>query len=131
MIFAAVQNLLKVTGDKNVKLSVCIRLKGLTENILIYCDRFQSEEDTRAVSKLANDYVNFCKECCLYASVSLATLSKLRLRLTSLDISKTYREQNSCNTMRNTIAACGHAFPSLPYCTFQNQVSMTPRSVMS
>ncbi|EIW58253.1 uncharacterized protein TRAVEDRAFT_123029 [Trametes versicolor FP-101664 SS1] len=55
VIFAAVQNLLKVTGDKKVKLS-----------------------DTRAVSKLANDYVNFCKECCLYASQNILRAEQLQ-----------------------------------------------------
>ena len=31
--------------------------------------RSQSENEMRVINKLANDYVNFCKECCMYASV--------------------------------------------------------------
>ncbi len=33
--------------------------------------RLQSEDDMQVVTKLANDYINFCKECCMYASVSV------------------------------------------------------------
>ena len=36
-------------------------------NITSY--RLQSEDGMKALNKLANDYVNFCKECCMYASV--------------------------------------------------------------
>lgn len=130
MIFAAVQNLVKVTGEKKVKLSVYVRLQRLTESVLILSNRFQSEEDMRAVSKLANDYVNFCKECCLYASVSFQFLAA-GVFLTNLGISKTYHAQNSCNTMRNTIAVFGHASHYSPYYTSQNRGLKMPPWVMS
>ena len=31
--------------------------------------RVESDDGVKALAKLANDYVNFCKECCFYASV--------------------------------------------------------------
>ena len=35
--------------------------------------RLESEDGLKALNKLGNDYVNFCKECCMYASVRLLT----------------------------------------------------------
>ncbi|KAI0774773.1 Nup85 nucleoporin-domain-containing protein [Trametes elegans] len=59
VIFAAVQNLLKVLREHSTGL-------------------LQSNEDMRAISKLANDYINFCKECCLYASQSVSRAEPLQ-----------------------------------------------------
>ncbi|KAI0832142.1 Nup85 nucleoporin-domain-containing protein [Trametes gibbosa] len=59
VIFAAVQNLVKVSRAKNVEL-------------------LQSEQDMRAINKLANDYTNFCKECCLYASQNITRAEQLQ-----------------------------------------------------
>ncbi|RDX54141.1 hypothetical protein OH76DRAFT_1552905 [Lentinus brumalis] len=60
IIFAALQNLLKKARGKNV-------------NIL------QSEDDMQVVTKLANDYINFCKECCMYASQNISRTEPLQL----------------------------------------------------
>ncbi|KAH9888788.1 Nup85 nucleoporin-domain-containing protein [Cubamyces lactineus] len=53
VIFAAVQNLTKVSRAKDVEI-------------------VQNDEARRAICKLTNDYVNFCKECCLYASQNIS-----------------------------------------------------------
>ncbi|KAI0642447.1 Nup85 nucleoporin-domain-containing protein [Trametes meyenii] len=55
VIFAAVQTLVKVSRAKNVGLSVML-----------------------ALNKLANDYINFCKECALYASQNISRAEPLQ-----------------------------------------------------
>ncbi|KAI8985581.1 Nup85 nucleoporin-domain-containing protein [Trametes punicea] len=60
VIFAAVQNLVKVSHAKNIEM-------------------LQSDEAMRAMGKLANDYINFCKECCLYASQNISRAEPLQL----------------------------------------------------
>ncbi|KAI9062477.1 hypothetical protein FKP32DRAFT_1686414 [Trametes sanguinea] len=59
VIFAAAQNLVKVSRQKEVPL-------------------LQSEDAIRAIGKLAHDYVNFCKECCLYASQNISRVDPLQ-----------------------------------------------------
>ncbi|KAJ8482613.1 hypothetical protein ONZ51_g5233 [Trametes cubensis] len=59
VIFAAVQNLLKVSRAKSVEI-------------------IQNDEARKAVCKLTNDYVNFCKECCLYASQNISRTEPLQ-----------------------------------------------------
>ncbi|KAI0630839.1 Nup85 nucleoporin-domain-containing protein [Trametes polyzona] len=59
VIFAAVQTLLKVSRAKGVEI-------------------LQSDQDMKAIGKLANDYTNFCKECCLYASQNITRTEQLQ-----------------------------------------------------
>lgn len=46
-------------------------LRARTHKFTTHQLRLQSENEVQALNKLANDYINFCKECCMYASVCL------------------------------------------------------------
>ncbi|RPD64507.1 hypothetical protein L226DRAFT_559644 [Lentinus tigrinus ALCF2SS1-7] len=60
IIFAALQNLLKKARATNTEIP-------------------QSDDDMQVVIKLANDYINFCKECCMYASQNITRAEPLQL----------------------------------------------------
>ncbi|KAI0369186.1 hypothetical protein BV20DRAFT_1044625 [Pilatotrama ljubarskyi] len=59
VIFAAVQTLLRAARSNKVEL-------------------LRNDENLRALGKLANDYINFCKECCLYASQNISRAEPLQ-----------------------------------------------------
>ena len=81
----------------------------------------------RVVVKLANDYINFCKECCMYASVS-TLLSRLPSEVgahATCGDSKTLPEQNRSSSTLSTTDDCTRASRSSACYIYQNQAWTT------
>ncbi|PIL25370.1 hypothetical protein GSI_13260 [Ganoderma sinense ZZ0214-1] len=89
VIFAAAQTLVKASRAKDVQL-------------------LQSEDGIKALNKLANDYVNFCKECCMYASRDISRPEPLQFD------AEHYRKLYTCFSLFSVLYLPEPGFEDVP-----------------
>ncbi|KAM5544312.1 hypothetical protein V8D89_001972 [Ganoderma adspersum] len=89
VIFAAAQTLFKASRAKDVQL-------------------LQSEDGIKALNKLANDYVNFCKECCMYASRDISRPEPLQFD------AEHYRKLYTCFSLFSVLYLPEPGFEDVP-----------------